>query len=254
MDPIAFHIGQRPIHWYGILVAAAFLAAMAHWTWAARRRGWPASLGQDVAVWAMFGGIIGGRVAYILANWTHYAAAPMEILRVDHGGLVYYGGLAGGALAVSLLALRRPYPFWTFADYAIGGIPLGHALGRVGCFINGCCYGAETDGPLGLISAGARRIPAQLLESAANLIVYAVLLKLAAGRPRPGRVFAAYLMTYGAARFVMEFLRADQRVHLGPLSVAQLFSLAFVLAGAVLWATRRTAAGAGEASPPAPAS
>ncbi len=235
MDPVAFRVLGRPIYWYGVMVAAGFLAGIAHWTRAARRRGWPPEYGSDIGLWIMIGGLIGARAAYVLANWTDYAAAPWTVIRFDQGGLVYYGGFIGATLSVVAFARRRRRPVLQMGDYAIGAVPLGHAIGRIGCFINQCCYGAETGARLCVTVDGIPRHPVQLYESAANVVIYLLLLRFAPRRRRDGESLALYLLLYGTARFLFEFLRGDARLRWMGLTLAQVISLALFAAGAALW-------------------
>lgn len=235
MNPVAFHVLGRPIYWYGIMVSLGFLAGIVHWTRAARRRGWPPEYGSDIALWLMIGGLVGARVAYVMANWPDYADAPWRIVRFDQGGLVYYGGFIGGTLAAIGFAIRRRRPLWQVGDYAIGAVPLGHAIGRIGCFINQCCYGAETTCRLQVTVGGVPRHPVQLYESLATAIIYVVLLRFSPRQRRDGETLALYLLLYPTARFFLEFLRGDARLHFLGLTVAQAVSVVLWLIGAGLW-------------------
>ena len=235
MDPVAFRVFGRPIYWYGIMVAAGFLAGIAYWTREARRRGWPPEYGSDIGLWIMIGGLVGARVAYVLANLRSYAAAPWTVFRFDQGGLVYYGGFIGAALAVAAFARRRARPLLQMGDYAIGAVPLGHAIGRIGCFINQCCYGAETTSRVCVTVEGVARHPVQLYESVANALVFVWLLRFAPRRRRDGESLALYLLLYGTARFLLEFLRGDARLHWLGLTLAQVVSAVLFAVGAALW-------------------
>ena len=234
MNPIAFHVFGRPIYWYGIFVALGFLAGITHWNLRAPREGWPREIGSDLGLWIMIGGILGARLAYVLANWSDYAAAPWTIFRIDQGGLIYYGGFVGGAVAVTLFSRQRRRPLLEVADFTIGAVPLGHFFGRIGCFINGCCYGAPAQGPLACAYPfdGVPRHPVQLYEAIGNLGIYFLLLRVPPRRA--GDRLALYLLLYPAWRFMMEFLRGDARWRWGGLTMAQLLSAALFLAGLAL--------------------
>jgi phosphatidylglycerol:prolipoprotein diacylglycerol transferase len=190
----------------------------------------------------MVGGIVGARVVYVIANLDQFRGAPMEIIRVDQGGLVYYGGFIGAALAFLLFSHWRREGVLELADFAITALPLGHALGRVGCFLNGCCQGRLVETPC-LLAGSLQRYPVQLYEAAYNLLVYGVLSALYLYRHRrgrrPGMVLAAYLLMYPAGRFLLEFLRGDDRMRVCWFSVAQWLSLALMAVGAGLWVVRR---------------
>lgn len=236
MDPVCFHIGSRPIYWYGVMMAAAFLAGIAHWRWLARRTGRDESLAGDLAFWMVLGGLIGARTAYVAANWSYYRAVPGEIVRMDQGGLVYYGGFLGAALVVTIFARWRRLPVLDLGDFVITALPLGHALGRIGCFMNHCCYGRPA--PAGGVWAfGLGYYPVQLFEAAYNLVLYALLTVffLRGRRGRHGLSVAAYLLLYAPGRFILETLRGDERISLGPVNAAQALSVALFITGAVLW-------------------
>lgn len=260
MDPVCFHIGSRPIYWYGVMMACAFLAGIAHWRWLARREGRDESLAGDLAFWIVLGGLAGARAAYVAANWSYFRLVPAEIIRMDQGGLVYYGGFIGAAAVIVAIALIRRLKMLDLGDFVITALPLGHALGRIGCFLNGCCYGKTTASVFGFVYPGGADsavwrtqvkaglvkasdphclpvYPVQLFEAAFNLALYVLLtvFYLRWRRGRQGLVVAAYLLLYPLGRFTLETLRGDERLALGPLNAAQGLSLALFLTGAILW-------------------
>lgn len=236
MNPVCFHIGSHPIYWYGVLMALAFLAGISHWQWLGRRTGRDVSLAGDLAFWLMIGGIIGARIAYVFSNFDYFRAAPQEIIRIDQGGLIYYGGFIGGAIMFFVVARWRRINPLDLADFTITALPLGHAFGRIGCFLNGCCGGALAPHPSGL-TCGLTHYPVQLYEALFNLSLYAFLTWFYLNRrnARNGTVLALYLMTYPIIRFLLEFIRGDDRMRLGALDVAQEISLILMTAGLILW-------------------
>jgi phosphatidylglycerol:prolipoprotein diacylglycerol transferase len=261
MHPILFYLGSRPIHTFGPLMALGFLAG---WLLMRRLTRGTARTADDLSTllaWLMFGGLAGGRMAYVIEHWqAEFAAHPAAIIRVDQGGLMFYGGLAGGLIALLLFAWRRREPLLEWCDLTAVALPLGHALGRLGCFMNGCCHGRPWKGALavrfpaqapawqeqvlaGQLSATATRslpvLPIQLIEAAANLLLCALLYRLARRRPRAGRVTACYLLGYAGIRFATEFGRGDARLNVGALSIGQLVSLALLAAGVALLVARR---------------
>ena len=268
MNPVCFTIGSRPIYWYGVTMALAFLAGMGHWTLLARREGRDVSLAGDLAFWIMLAGIVGARAAHVASEWSYYRTVPSEIVRVDQGGMTFYGGFILAAVAVVVFARARRLPFLDLCDFVVTALPLGHALGRVGCFLNVCCYGKLTTGALGicypahfttalgetmdnpvwaaqvragllpkLAPASLPVHPVQLYEAGFNLLVYALLtvFYLRGRRGRHGLVLAAYLILYPPGRFLLEYLRGDERLQVGVLDGAQALSLAFMAVGAALW-------------------
>lgn len=241
IDPICFHIGSKPVYWFGIMMALAFLAGMTHWNLLGRKTGRDTSIAGDLALWLMVGGIAGARIAYVIANFDYFRQAPMEIIRVDQGGLIFYGGFIGANIALAILARFHRESFLSLVDFTVTALPLGHAIGRIGCFLNGCCHGINVSTP-SLATFGLNRYPVQLYEAAFNLVVYALLLRLYLRRtPKtpPGILLALYLVAYATGRFLLEFLRGDERIRTGSLDVAQLISLALIVTGLTLWAILR---------------
>ena len=104
MDPVCFYLRSRPIYWYGVLVAAGFMAAVANWNVLGKKNGRPAGFGSELGFWIMLSGILGARVAYVIANLSIYLADPIEIVRLDKGGLIFYGGFIGAAVCLVFLA------------------------------------------------------------------------------------------------------------------------------------------------------
>jgi phosphatidylglycerol:prolipoprotein diacylglycerol transferase len=241
IDPVCFRLGSRPIYWFGIMMALAFMAAMSHWTLLGRKTSRDTSIAGDLALWLMVGGIVGARIAYIVANIHFFMQAPMEMIRVDQGGLVYYGGFIGATITLIILARCRHESFLSLVDFTVTALPLGHALGRIGCFLNGCCHGRDVATP-SFFTAGLSRYPVQLFESAFNVAVYLLLLRLyirKTDQTPPGTLLAIYLIVYPAGRFLLEFLRGDDRLRAGHLDVAQIISLGFMMIGLIMWTILR---------------
>jgi len=235
MDPVCLYIFGKPIYWYGIMVALGFLAAVVHLTLLGKRDGRPAAFGSDLAFWLMLSGVLGGRVAYVLADLDYFLREPWAIIRIDQGGLIYYGGFIAAFFAGFIFARLHRIAFPDLADYAITAVPLGHAFGRIGCFLNGCCGGKVSNVPWAVFQHGACRHPVQLYEALINLVIYVLLLAVYCRRRRSGEVLALYCMTYGAARFFLEFLRDDERLVSQCLSIGQIVSLALFAVGAIIW-------------------
>ena len=233
-------------------MALAFLAGLANWVWLGRREKRSLNVCADLLFWIMVGGIAGARVAYVLSDLRAFLEHPVSILRVDQGGLIYYGGFLGAVAAVAIYARRHREPLLKLGDFVITSLPLGHALGRIGCYANGCCFGRPHDGPFsvtypaqsapwwsqvyaGTITRFAPSTipvhPVQLYEAAFDLLLYAVLVLVYRRGRADGRVTAAYLLLYSAWRFWAETLRGDERVLWLGLSVAQVLSMALFVAG-----------------------
>lgn len=245
MRDVAFQLGPQTIHWYGVLLAAGFLAAF--WTAARRGRtlGVPPDTIYDLVPWLVIGAVIGARGVYVASYWQdEFAGKPLtEIFAVQRGGLVFYGGLIGASLGTIVFARRRKIPLWQLADIAAPSVALGQVFGRVGCFMHGCCYGRACDLPWavhfppGHSTHGTGVHPTQLYESALNLALYLSLTWLFRRRRFDGQVFAAYLLGYAALRTMVESFRGDYpAAHLATgLTPGQLVSAGIFAAGLLLW-------------------
>jgi phosphatidylglycerol:prolipoprotein diacylglycerol transferase len=245
VNPIAFKLGPFPVHWYGIMVAIGFLAGL----WTAGRRGLREGVAaekiMDLGPWLILGAIVGARILYVVSYWREqFAAKPIsEIFMVQHGGLVYYGGLIGSSLAYICYSLWKKIPLWKGADILAPSIALGHALGRIGCLLNGCCYGRPCSLPWAITyphreggPPGVPLHPTQVYESLLNFILYAALAALYRRKKFDGQVFAAYLVGYAFIRSFVELFRGDYpQYYFGKwVTPAHLVSIVILIIGLIL--------------------
>jgi len=142
--------GSFRIASYGFMVMCGFLICV----WLLERRGKALGLDPsallDTALATLLGGLVGARLYYVVYDWGSFRGNLWQIVRIDRGGLVFYGGLMGGAAALLLMIYRKKLPLRRTLDLAVGLLPLGHAFGRMGCFLNGCCFGGVTSSFVGL--------------------------------------------------------------------------------------------------------
>ncbi len=198
MHPIAFYFGSLPVRWYGVMMAGAFLAGL----WTATRRARLANISgdviADVTLWLMLGSIIGARIVYVTTYWKQeFAGQPFrEVFMIQHGGLVYYGGLIGATISgLGYLAWKK-LPVWKIADILAPSIALGSVFGRIGCLLNGCCYGRACDlpwaihFPLDHETHGAAVHPTEIYDALLNLILYVFLAWLFRRKKFDGQIFA----------------------------------------------------------------
>jgi phosphatidylglycerol:prolipoprotein diacylglycerol transferase len=234
IDPVAFHIGSAGVSWYGIMVALAVITLVA-WAFIAVRRG--ARLTYDEVVNAALvgipSGIIGARLFHVLDYADYFWAHPAEIFTGFGQGLAIYGAVLGAALGLWIYSRVTHRSFAYLADVIAPGIILAQAIGRVGCTLNGCCYGDATDIFCAVTYVHGNQVvgpvqPTQIYEIVYNLIVFGVLLKLR-DRLRPeGSLFMVYLTLYSAWRFGIDFIRPGRELFLG-LHEAQLISVAVMV-------------------------
>ena len=193
----------------------------------------------DLATWVILASIAGARLFYALENYTEFQGHWIEIFYLWQGGLVYYGGLFGGAFAGVLWFVREKWPLAYSADVLAPYISLGQAIGRIGCFLNGCCYGI-VDPKYGLIfpsvGDGQKHLPTQLWELVGDLILFFTLwwarrytLKY------PWMTLSLYGLTYGILRFVIEYWRRDwtKRYLVYFVSASQVVSAVLIVASVI---------------------
>lgn len=270
MHPDLLNLGPLTLHAYGLMMALGFLGALGIWTWLSKGTARDANLLSSLMVWMMLAGVVGARIAYVAEHWRRYAADPFTILYVHQGGLMFYGGFVGAGIGLVVFARRTQQPLLGLIDLVVTALPFGHAMGRIGCFLNGCCHGRVSNTVLavrfpagsepwkqhlheGLIAAKAPCSlpvhPVQLYEAAINLLIFTVLVLLYRRTHKPGVITGIYLLLYPPARFFLENFRADPRLAFGALSIGQLFSLLLMGVGVLYLGV---ALKRGATPPPAP--
>jgi phosphatidylglycerol---prolipoprotein diacylglyceryl transferase len=237
LSPMLFHVGGLGAGWYGLLMAvgigvgATVATRQAHW------RGLEADQVYDMVLWLIIAGVIGARLFHVIDYWEYYVANPGALLTFQQSGLAIYGAIIGGIVAIALFAWRRRLNFWKLADVAALGLPLGQAIGRIGCFINGCNYGYATELPWGVRWRAPGAMvpdpntayqPAQLYEAIVAAGIFALLWPLRKRVRSDGILFLLYLVLYATTRFAISFTRPDNIIWLG-LRQAQLVSVVLVV-------------------------
>jgi phosphatidylglycerol---prolipoprotein diacylglyceryl transferase len=252
---VAVQIGDLTIYWYGVLVATGFLVGL----WTATRRGSrdgiPGERIADLGLWIMVGAIVGARLFFVIAYWRDdFAHKPFwEVFMIRKGGLVFYGGLVGASLACIFQVRAKRLPLWKIADALAPSIALGYVFGRLGCLMNGCCYGKACALPWAVHFPNDHESfpqgvhPTQIYESLMNLALYGALAWLYRHKKFDGQVFAAYLLGYAVLRSIGESFRGDYAVRYlgGWATPAQIFGVLVLAAGLILWRTLPRPAPAG---------
>jgi phosphatidylglycerol---prolipoprotein diacylglyceryl transferase len=248
-DPVLVSIGPFAIRWYALAYIVGILLG---WLYARaiirseRLWGGPAPLTvadfDDFVLWVTLGIILGGRLGYVLFyNPAHFAANPVEIVKLWTGGMSFHGGFVGCVLAVVLFARRRGLSILSLGDITCAVATIGLFLGRIANFINGELWGRPTDVPWAMVFPGAGplpRHPSQLYEAALEgLALLAVLwfLMRAGALQRPGMITGCFAIGYGIARIICEFFREpDPQLGFlwGGLTMGMLLSVPLILAGA----------------------
>jgi len=229
---------------YGLLLAVAFVAALYITARVAASDGLNKSQVYDVGLYILIASLIGSKIAMVITEWPSFREAPRLILSLDflRSGGVFYGGLIGAVIAAFFLIRWYRLPWWRTADAFAVGIPLGHTIGRLGCFSAGCCWGKSTTSWIGVqftergheltgVPVGVALHPTQLYEAAANLALFFFLFWFRKKRSFDGQIVLLYGLLYSIIRFVVEIWRDDPRgdvlglTSATGLSTSQLISL-----------------------------
>jgi phosphatidylglycerol---prolipoprotein diacylglyceryl transferase len=272
LRPVLFYFGSVALSGYGFAIAVGFAAGVMLAVREAKRQQLDGGAVLDLLFWILVSGVLGSRLLFVLLHAGEYArlcflgndltfgrvladcAAPFKIWE---GGLVYYGGALAATAATARFARRHQWHFGQIADVLAPALALGHGIGRVGCFLAGCCFGKPwphgVSFPAGSIahddlshrglatSTGTVPLhPTQLYEAAGELVILGVLLLFRRRKPFEGSVALLYALLYAALRFVVEIFRADSgRGFVGIFSTAQVLSLVIAPAALVLLIRQR---------------
>jgi len=258
MFPEAFRLGGYFQSTYGIMVTLAFLAGLWMTVRLGRKAGLEADAVVNLGIYVALAALVGAKLLMVASDLGYYLRHPGELfsLATFRAGGIFFGGLLAALLAAFWYVRRKRLPGLVIADTFAPGLALGHAIGRVGCFLAGCCWGQPCDLPWAVTFTnplahemfgtplGVSLHPAQLYEVLAVAAVF-LLLYYRFHRPhRSGSLIGLYLALYGAARFLLEFVRAHDQSNplVGPLVLQQWLALALAAAGGwLLWPKRRPA-------------
>lgn len=258
MHSVLFKIGPIPIRAYGLMLWFALLAGLLRTLRASKRSGLTSEQVVDISIYALLLGIVFAHLTSIVLDLPYYLRNPSEIGGLWSGmfsaegglrGLSYHGGFAGGILAGYIYARRKGLLFLNVIDLFSPGLALGYGIARIGCFLNGCCYGCPTTLPWAVrFTADGGQLtspshPTQIYAMLASFAIFGILVWIERHRRFGGQVFFSYVALYGIYRFLVEFPRkgitAD--VAFAGLTEAQVVSILMIVgASAFLWVRSRT--------------
>jgi phosphatidylglycerol---prolipoprotein diacylglyceryl transferase len=244
--------GGIPVYTYGVLVAAGVLIGLWYARVYASHAGIDPERVWNLGIYMVLAGLVGAKAWFILSDLGYYWRHKNEIfaLATLQSGGTFYGGFVGALLVVMLYSHFQRLPLSTLVDSYSAGLPLGHAIGRLGCFAAGCCYGKPTFLPWGVTFTNPRAAelvgtplniplhPTQLYEATAEFLNFFILVALARRQRFRGEIFATFILLYGVERGLIEFDRGDPGRTLflhGRFSLMQVFSLALIFLGAWMW-------------------
>jgi phosphatidylglycerol:prolipoprotein diacylglycerol transferase len=233
MHRTILEIGFFRIQSYGLMLALGFLIGGLLLLRAARKR----SINEDLIINLIYviviSSVVGARGMYVLTHLSEYKADPVGVFKIWEGGLTLYGGLLLAVVASVAYMKRVGLPLWVVCDIAAPSIALGKVFTRIGCFLNGCCFGVPTGLPWGIqfplscqagsVFPGERVHPTELYSAGLSLIVFVILLAMGRKARAAGTVFWSFLLMDSGVRFALGFVRYTE-----PSSRAfELFGLTF---------------------------
>jgi len=253
INPVAFHLGNLSVKWYGIIMAVAIMLAC----WMAINEGKKRQIIPDdfvdLLLWAVPLGYVGARIYYVIFEWGYYSQHPEQIIAIWNGGIAIYGGLIAGLIVLLIFCYKRMLPPFLMLDIIAPGVMAAQILGRWGNFVNQEAHGAPTTLhflqslhlPQFIIEpmkiGGTYYQPTFLYESFFNLIGLILILSLRHKKHlfKQGEVFMTYLLWYSVVRFFVEGMRTDSLYIFGIIRVSQVLSLILFIATIILWIYRR---------------
>lgn len=268
-----FSIGPFTVHGYGLMIGLGFVAAVLVGCLLSKKKGLSDNDFINMAMWVLVIGFMGGKLLHIIVEFRAFIENPMAILGSE--GFVVYGGIITGVLSIVVYCKVKKLKVLDYLDVFGAAVPLNQSLGRVGCFLAGCCYGRETDSCLGVVfpegciaPAGVKLLPTQLFMAVGDMIMFVILTvyylrtksvgtdyekslekldkkekdikPVVYVTPKkvtaPGCTASLYLILYSIGRFIIEFFRNDDRGAVGVLSTSQFIAIFTLIAGVLLYA------------------
>lgn len=232
-------IGPITIHMYGLMIGIGFVAAYLICCHRAKKKGLSEDIVWGILICAILGAVIGTRLLYYIVSIPQIVHDP-SILWNFRNGYVVYGGIIFGVLFGLLYCNRKKVSFLKYFDLVMPSVSVAQGFGRIGCFFAGCCYGRQTDSWLHITYThsdfapnGVWLVPTQLISSAGNFVIAAVLFWYASKSQKDGTVGAMYMILYSIGRFMIEIFRDDLRGAWGGWSTSQLISVGVFVLGII---------------------
>ncbi|MCM8818526.1 MAG: prolipoprotein diacylglyceryl transferase [Candidatus Omnitrophica bacterium] len=232
MHPIFIKIGNFVIYWYGVLVAIGIFIAVWLFQKDSLREGYEEKVISEIIFGTILSGIIGARFLHILVNIHYYILHPLEIIKIRNGGLAVEGAIIFSLIFLILYTkIKRILTLKLLDEIAIF-VPVGQAIGRIGCFLNGCCYGKKTDFFLGVKFPflDKKVHPSQLYYSFSYILLFFLLYKLSKKfKKGEGFIFSIYLISFAIIRYFIDFLRGDLKETMWGLYSTQIIAILIFL-------------------------
>jgi len=243
MFPDLFSIGPLIIHTYGLFMAAGFFVGIIVTLKIGKLEEIAPQQVMDMGFIIILSAIVGSRLLYVLVNITYYSHEPVEIFKIWRGGLVFSGGIIGVIMAMFRYAERRNLSLWKIGDLWAPAAAVGQAIGRIGCFMAGCCYGKPTDLKWGVVFTHPNSLapinislhPTQIYSSILGFIIFFILLIIHSKKKFEGQVLLWFLILHSTARLAIERFRGDDRGMLlnSNMSITQFVTIFILIASVV---------------------
>ncbi len=225
MHPIICTIGPFSVYSYGFMLVVAFSVS----SWLAGQQAKRQNINPGIIFNLLFEvfifGVIGARIFYVIENINYYFKNPLEIIMLQYGGLSWFGGLILGIISGAIYLRKKRLEIYKTLDLVIPYVALGQAVGRIGCLLNGCCFGKASAHGIYFEAHKLTLLPVQIYSSIMLLIIFIVLRLLQNKIRLPGQIFFIYLLLYSSKRFFIEFWRADNPVIYFGLTLFQVLSI-----------------------------
>ncbi|MFH0985750.1 MAG: prolipoprotein diacylglyceryl transferase [Candidatus Omnitrophota bacterium] len=241
MIPVLFSFGALHLYSYGLCIALGVLLSLFLMKRRAMNEGFPGPEEVfDMAFVVLLWGFVGARIFYVIQNLPYYIAKPLKFFAVWEGGLIFYGGAIASFVGLWLMARKKKWPLWKILDFLTPYGALTQAFGRLGCFLNGCCFGKACSLPWAVrfpeLSHAVH--PAQLYEAFYDLVLFVFLIKRRARIRFEGEISLLYFLLYGMGRYLIEFAREPSWMRMG-LSSNQWLSVAIMVVSFIVFQSRR---------------
>ncbi|AWB09995.1 Prolipoprotein diacylglyceryl transferase [Thermodesulfobium acidiphilum] len=228
MHRILFSFDGLKVYSWGFMVALGIIISTIFILRDAKKKNINPDNILNIGIVSIFCSLIGARIYYVIEHHQDFVNNLISVFYLWDGGLVFYGGLVGFALAFYFMAKYYKIDLLTLSDLISPFLPLAYAIGRIGCFLNGCCYGIVAKTPISVVFADAHvpgeRIPTQLIDSFVSFLFFIYLYFQRGKEKFKGDLTTKYLIMYSISRFLIEFLRDEARIFFG-LTHSQVFSI-----------------------------
>lgn len=245
MRIILFEIFGIQVKSYGLMIAIGIIVAASLLIRKGKKKGIDEDSLLNLIILSVIGGVLGGKLLFIITEFKSILNDPSILLNFGYG-FVIYGAIFGGALSVYLYCKRKKWSAIEILDMTVPGLAIAQGFGRIGCFLAGCCYGAETNLPIGvefpvnsLAPTGVHLHPTQIYSSIFDFLLGFFLLYYGKKEKESGKVMGMYLIIYSIGRFIVEFLRNDPRGNVGIFSTSQFIAIFTLALGIIIFNSYR---------------